>query len=95
MAQNPDAQQVAYGKVIAQAWDDDAYKTRLIDDPRSVLTEAGIAVPEDVEVTVSEQQPGQMHLVLPAKPMDGEVSDEALQTVAGGFCSCCCGEGWY
>ena len=95
MAQSPDAQQAAYGKVIARSWDDDAYKAQLLNDPRSVLKDAGINVPADVEITVTEQQPGQMNLVLPAKPVEGEISDEALQTVAGGFCSCCCGEAWY
>ena len=95
MAQSPDAQQVAYGKVIARSWDDDAYKSKLLSDPRTVLADAGINVPADVDITITEQQPGQMNLVLPAKPVEGEISDDALQTVAGGFTSCCCGEAWY
>ena len=95
MAQTPDAQQVAYGKVIARSWDDDAYKSKLLNDPRTVLADAGINVPADVDITITEQLPGQMNLVLPAKPVEGEISDEALQTVAGGFTSCCCGEAWY
>ena len=95
MAQTPDAQQVAYGKVIARSWDDDAYKSKLLNDPRTVLADAGIKVPADVDIRITEQQPGQMNLVLPAKPVEGEISDEALQTVAGGFTSCCCGEAWY
>ena len=94
MNQTPDAQRAAYGKVIARAWSDDAYKGRLLDDPRTTLSEAGIQVPEDVEVSVTEQKAGELNLVLPPKPAEGEVSDEMLQSVAGGFCSCCCGEAW-
>ena len=95
MEQTPDYQRMVYGKVIARSWDDDAYKAQLLSDPRTVLSEAGIDVPDDVDVTISEQQPGQVHFVLPAKPVEGEISDQALQTVAGGFCCCCCNDSWY
>ena len=94
MEQTPDAQRAAFGKVIAQAWSDDTYKAKLLGNPRTALAEAGIEVPADIDITVTEQKPGEMHLVLPPRPDEGEVSDEMLQTVAGGFCSCCCGEAW-
>ena len=35
--QNP----VKYGEVIAKCWEDETYKKRFIEDPESVLTEAG------------------------------------------------------
>ena len=94
MDQTPDEQRAAYGKVIAQAWSDDTYKSKLLADPATTLSEAGIHVPEDVTVKVTEQQAGEMHLMLPPKPAEGEINDEMLQSVAGGFCSCCCGEAW-
>ena len=94
MDQTPDEQRAAYGKVIAQAWSDDTYKSKLLADPATTLSEAGIQVPEDVTVKVTEQQAGEMHLMLPPKPAEGEINDEMLQSVAGGFCSCCCGEAW-
>ena len=50
----------------------------------------GVDLPADLEVTVSEQKPGEVHLVLPPKPESGPLSTEALQTVSGGFTSCCC-----
>ena len=95
MKQTTDHQRMVYGKVIARSWDDDTYKAQLLSDPRTVLAEAGIGVPDDVKVTISEQQPGHVHFVLPAKPMEGELLDQSLQTVAGGFTCCCCNDSWY
>ena len=94
MSQTPESQRAAYGKVIAQAWSDHEFKVKLLDNPREALADAGIDVPADVDVIVTEQKPGEMHLVLPPKPAEGEIGDELLQTVAGGFTSCCCGEAW-
>lgn len=74
----------AFGKVIAQAWSDEDYKDRLLSDPRSVLAEAGIELEEGVEIKVVEEAPGVRHLVLPAPPADGQLSDEELSQIAGG-----------
>ncbi|MET0702793.1 MAG: NHLP leader peptide family RiPP precursor, partial [Mycobacterium sp.] len=70
------------------AWADDAYKQRLSDDPSGVLADAGITVPTGVEVRVVENTPTVMHLVVPAAPADGEISEEALGQVSGGFSMC-------
>ena len=76
--------QKGYAKVVAQAWSDAAYKERLVHDPRSVLTEAGLNVPSSYEIAVVEDSSDRRHLVLPAKPAEGEISEEALASVAGG-----------
>lgn len=73
-----------YSKVIARAWADDAYRQRLNQDPGGVLADAGITVPAGVEVRVVENIPTVMHLVVPAAPGDGEISEEALGQVSGG-----------
>lgn len=41
-----------YSKIMATTWVDDAYKTRLFADPRSVLAEAGIGTPENAQVKI-------------------------------------------
>jgi hypothetical protein len=74
----------AFSKVIAKAWSDDDYKARLMSDPKSVLTEAGIDLEDGAEVKVVEDTPGVRHLVLPAPPAEGELSEDALEQVAGG-----------
>ena len=83
------------GKVIARSWDDADYKARLMDNPRAVLAEAGLDVPSGIEITVSEQQPGTLHLTLPSRPAGEVALDEAaLEAVAGGTCACGCGTGF-
>lgn len=74
----------AFGKVIAQAWSDDAYKARLVSDPASVLSEAGIELESGVSIEVVEDTASIRHLVLPAAPAEGELSEDALEQVAGG-----------
>ena len=89
------AREALLGKVIARSWDDDDYKARLLSDPRAVLAEAGLDVPSGVEVTVSEQKPGTLHLMLPPKPAgEGTLDDKALEAVSGGHCTCACGTGF-
>ena len=73
----------AYGKVVARAWRDPTFKAKLIADPQAVLREAGMAVPAGAAVKVVENTGTHLHFVLPPKPV-GQLSDEALDAVAGG-----------
>ena len=73
----------AYGKLVARAWRDPAFKAKLIADPQAVLKEAGMAVPAGATVKVVENTGTHLHFVLPPKPV-GQLSDEALDEVAGG-----------
>ena len=72
-----------YGKVIAKAWREPAFKAKLIADPRATLAEAGVAIPAGVTVKVLEDTTTHLHFVLPPKPT-GQLSDEALDKVAAG-----------
>ena len=58
-------------------------KAKLIADPQAVLREAGMAVPAGTTVKVVENTGTHLHFVLPPKPV-GQLSDEALDAVAGG-----------
>ena len=73
----------AHGRIIARAWRDPAFKAKLLGDPHAALKDAGVAIPEGVTVKVVENTDTHHHLVLPPKPT-GELSDEALDKVAGG-----------
>jgi len=72
-----------FGKIVAKAWRDPAVKAELIANPAAALKAEGIDVPAGMTVTVVEDTDKQFHLVLPPVPTD-ELSDEALDAVAGG-----------
>ena len=74
-----------YSKAVARAWVDDAYKAKLLGDPRAALSDVGIEFPVGKNVTVAEDDGESIRLVLPSKP-EGEIKDESvLQSVAAGF----------
>lgn len=51
--------------VAAEALDDDAYRQRLLDDPAGTLKQAGLTVPDGVNVVVHQNTTQEVHLVLP------------------------------
>nr|MBO6294797.1 NHLP leader peptide family RiPP precursor [Schwartzia sp. (in: firmicutes)] len=71
---------VKYGEVVAKCWEDEAYKKRFLEDPESVLSEAGFVVDEGVTYKVIEQPKMVKYLVLPH-----EDTRDAVQTIAKGF----------
>ena len=55
------------------------YRSRAVIDPRGVLSEFGLELPEDVEVRVWDSTAELRYLVLPERPTDSEeLSEEAL-----------------
>ncbi len=84
MAEQAKFSKTARGRAIARAWSDAAYKQRLLSDPAGALGELGVEIPEGVSVKAVENTAGSVYLVVPAPPSDGELSDEALDQVAGG-----------
>ncbi|GAB1394981.1 hypothetical protein MASR1M60_31450 [Rhodocyclaceae bacterium] len=71
-----------YQQLIAKCWADEAFKQKLLADPAGTLKAEGMAVPEGVTVRVVENTAQQFTLVIPPQP--DELSDEALDGVAGG-----------
>jgi hypothetical protein len=57
-------------QVAAQAVDDTEFRQRLLDDPKSVLREAGLKVGDEVNLVVHENTRNDVHLVLPSHPAD-------------------------
>jgi hypothetical protein len=88
MATDPRREEQArkWGQVVGRAWSDEAFKRRLLAEPVTALRERGM------EVRVVENTSTVTHLVLPARPAEGELSEEQLERAAGGKCNCdfCC-----
>ncbi len=77
--------------LFAACWKDDALKARFIADPKSVLAEHGIDVPEGIDVKVVENADNCVHITLPAAPAGiTSLSDEEIAMVAGGEHPGCC-----
>ena len=73
----------AYGKVIAKAWRDPAFRAKLLADPQGTLRQAGVSIPAGMTVQVVENTGTHFHFVLPARPSEA-LTDEALDKAAGG-----------
>jgi hypothetical protein len=74
--------------LVADAWDDPALKQRLLSNPETVLKERGITPPAGKKFKV-EEETDVIYLVLPPKPAEEELSEEQLESVAGGHCGPC------
>lgn len=72
----------SYGQVVARAWSDVAFKAKLLADPAAALAKVGVEVPAGVTVTVVENTPESVHLVLPSPPPEDEPTNEELDRVA-------------
>ena len=70
-------------QLFAACWKDEALKARFMSDPKAVLKEYGLDVPDGIDVKVVENADDCVHITLPAKP-SGDLSDEELSKAAGG-----------
>jgi hypothetical protein len=70
--------------VVERAWRDPAFKRQLMADPNKVLTQAGLAIPAGMKMQVVESSNTTGYFILPPAPSAGELSDAALEAVAGG-----------
>ena len=68
---------------MARVWSDPQLKGRLMQDPKSVLREHGMPVPEGIDLRVVENTDHVFYMVLPPAPTD-TITDEQLDAVAGG-----------
>lgn len=90
-------------QIFAECWNDAAVKTRFMDDPKSVLEEHGLEVPEDVVVKVVENSEQCVHITLPAPPPERrDLTDDELGDAAGGswdscnkHSNCTLPDGWF
>lgn len=78
-----DTQYKAFAAIVARSWDDADFRAQLLADPTATLVANGVPVPEGKRVVVVEDSDTELHVVLPPRPT--ELSDEELDSVAGGF----------
>ena len=71
--------------LFAACWKDEALKARFMADPKAVLAEYDMPVPDGMDVKVVENADNCVHITMPAPPSGhGELSDEELSNAAGG-----------
>ena len=76
----------ALARLFAACWKDEALKARFLSDPKAVLAEHGLDVPEGIDVKVVENADDCVYITLPAPPAGhGDLSDEELSKAAGGL----------
>lgn len=95
------ARERLWGQLIARVWADEDFKQRLLLDPHGVLAEAGIDVPDGVDIKVVEDTPTVRHLVLPPAPADDLIEEDlsgdnpmvadSFSGFSGGCGRCGCG----
>ena len=72
-------------KLFAACWKDEALKAQFMSDPKTVLAENGMPVPDGMDVKVVENGDSHVHITLPAPPAGhGDLSDDELGQAAGG-----------
>jgi hypothetical protein len=90
------SEDLLWSQIVARAWCDGGLMKRLLSNPRDVLSEHGLEVPEDMEVRVEEGAEVKVeeddrrvcHFILPVNPPD-ELTDEDLDGRAVAWCGWC------
>ena len=78
-------QKNALAQLFAACWKDEALKARFMADPKAVLKEHGLDVPDGMDVKVVENADDCVHITLPAPPAgDMDLSDDELSNAAAG-----------
>ena len=83
-------QKNALAQLFAACWKDEALKARFMTDPKAVLRDHGLDVPDEIDVKVVENADDCVHITLPAPPAgDMDLSDEELSNASGGGWTAC------
>lgn len=72
-------------ELFAACWKDEDLKARFMSDPKAVLAEHGIKVPDNINVNVVENSDNTVHITMPVAPAETKgLSDNDLLAVTGG-----------
>ena len=78
-------QKDALAQLFAACWKDEALKARFMSDPKSVLKDDGLEVPDGMDVKVVENADDCVYITLPPAPRrNADLSDDELSNAAGG-----------
>lgn len=88
--QRPQTRQDWEALLVAKAWSDEAFKEKLLKNPKAVLEEEmGGKLPEEIKnVRIIEETEDTIYISLPKKPEPSsseELSEEELEAVSGGL----------
>lgn len=76
------------GRLILHAASNQDFRRELVREPRLTLQQEGWNIQPGIEYRVLIDTDHLNHLVIPQPPTEGELSDEELDSVAGGFAGC-------
>ncbi|MFK7786405.1 MAG: nitrile hydratase subunit alpha [Crocinitomicaceae bacterium] len=62
--------------VIANAWLSSEYKSNLIENPRKVITDAGVDIDGDYEIVVAQDNKSQSNIVIDTEPLPAHIAIE-------------------
>ena len=80
--------QKSWAKIVAKAWSDSAFREQLLKNPKAVLKEQGIELPEEIDCKITENTDKIVYFNLPKKP-EGNLSETQLREVVGGSSGNC------
>ena len=81
-------QRNAMAELFVACWKDEALKARFMSNPKAVLAEHGIDVPDNMNVNVVENSDNTVHITMPKAPGGAiGLSDEEMAGAAGGCAS--------
>jgi hypothetical protein len=98
------SEELVWSQIVARAWCDEGFMTRLLSDPRSVLAEHDLDVPPGTEVEVAlgtevevEHSDTVRRFILPASPppdlFEEELVGDVMAYCYSGACGRCGGCG--
>jgi Nitrile hydratase, alpha chain len=70
-------------EALERVWSDEALKNRLISDPKPVLSEFGLEIPDTISVQIHENSATVMNFVLPAQAALEGIDPEAADPIIG------------
>jgi hypothetical protein len=62
------------GQIIARAWSDQIFRSRLLANPSEAVKECNIELPEGTNLRVHANSGSELHIVIPVPPNELELS---------------------
>ncbi|MDP4099026.1 NHLP leader peptide family RiPP precursor [Paenibacillus sp. P96] len=59
----------AQNQLIQKAWEDQAFREKLMQDPKAAIRELlGVVIPDHIQLKTVQETPDQLYLVIPPDP---------------------------